>query len=99
MGKAGLEARVLLFRESASWHLSLRESSSVMRLLCQTADLCSQPHSAPWEATLQEALELGLSAGTADQLSLLVCVHLGSRVMQGKRAKALTCLVSLLSLW
>lgn len=57
-----------------------------------------QSLSAPWEAALQEALELGLSAGTADQLSLLACVHLGSRVVQGKRAKALTCLVSLLSL-
>lgn len=54
-----------------------------------------QLNSAPWETALQEALELGLSAGTAEQLSLLACVHLGSRVVQGERAKAPANLLSL----
>lgn len=84
MGRAGLEAYVLLFHESASWCLSLRQRSSVMR---QTADLCSHTQS-----------PRRLSAGTADQLSLLACVRLEVRWCKAKSQSANLLSLSL-SLW
>lgn len=43
-----------------------------------------QSHAVPQEALLQVARELRLSAGTADQLSLLACVRLGVRWCKAK---------------